>query len=71
MATVNSILDQRMKKPSNTSKMSAMAKQSANGNLTSFSGIFSVSELNDKEKEAFRKSVEHVKSLVAAAEKFL
>ena len=42
MAKVNSILDQRMKKPSNTSKMAAMAKQSATGNLTSFSGIFSV-----------------------------
>lgn len=51
MAKVNSILDQRMKKPSNTSKMAAMAKQSATGNLTSFSGIFSVIELNAKEKE--------------------
>jgi hypothetical protein len=51
MAKVNSILDQRMKKPSNTSKMAAMAKQSASGNLTSFSGIFSVAELSAKEKE--------------------
>ena len=51
MGKVNSILDQRMKKPSNTSKMAAMAKQSATGNLTSFSGIFSVVELSDKEKE--------------------
>lgn len=31
--------------------MSALAKQSANGNLTSFSGIFSISELSDKEKD--------------------
>jgi hypothetical protein len=52
MANINSILDQRMKKPSNTSKMAAMAKQSATGNLTSFSGVFSVTELSSKEKEA-------------------
>ena len=52
MVKVNSILDQRMKKPSNTSKMAAMAKQSATGNLSSFSGIFSVAELSAKEKEA-------------------
>jgi hypothetical protein len=50
MANVNSILDQRMKKPSNTSKMAAMAKQSASGNLTSFSGVFSIAELSAKEK---------------------
>ena len=51
MPKVNSILDQRMKKPSNTSKMAAMAKQSATGHLTSFSGIFSVVELSAAEKE--------------------
>lgn len=51
MKKVNSILDQRMKKPPNTSKMAAMAKQSASGNLTSFSGIFSVSDLSTQEKE--------------------
>lgn len=52
MSKVNSILDERMKKPANTSKMAAMAKQSANGNLSSFSGIFSVAELSEKEKQA-------------------
>lgn len=51
MATINSILTQRMKKPSNTSKMAAMAQQSATGNLTSFAGIFSVAELSAQEKE--------------------
>lgn len=50
MATINSILDQRMKKQSNTSKMAAMAKQSVNGNLTSFSGVFSVTDLSVNEK---------------------
>lgn len=52
MVKVNSILDQRMNKPPNTSKMAAMAKQSASGNLTSFAGIFNFEDLNDKEKEA-------------------
>lgn len=51
MANMNSILAQRMKRPMNTSKMAAMAQQSANGNLTSFSGVFSVSDLSSKEKE--------------------
>ena len=51
MANVNTILEQRMKKPSNTSKMAEMAKQSANGNLTSFSGVFSIADLSAKEKE--------------------
>lgn len=52
MADVNSILDQRMKKPANTSKMTAMAKQSASGHLTSFAGVFSVAELSLQEKES-------------------
>jgi translation initiation factor 2 beta subunit (eIF-2beta)/eIF-5 len=51
MSNVNSILDQRMKKPSNTSKMAALAKQSSTGNLTSFSGIFNIADLSEKEKE--------------------
>jgi hypothetical protein len=51
MATIHSILTQRMKKPSNVSKMAAMAQQSATGNLTSFAGIFSVAELSAQEKE--------------------
>lgn len=51
MASVNSILNQRMKKPADTSKMAAMAKQSANGQLTSFSGVFSVADLSSTEKE--------------------
>ncbi|WP_068467527.1 CT583 family protein [Candidatus Protochlamydia phocaeensis] len=52
MADVNSILTQRIKKSPHTSKMAAMAQQSATGNLTSFAGVFSVSELSDKEKLA-------------------
>ncbi len=51
MSNVNSLISERLKKNNQTSKMSELAKQSASGNLTSFSGIFSVSELSDKEKD--------------------
>jgi hypothetical protein len=50
MSNVHSILDQRTKKNPAASKMAAMAKQSAAGNLTSFAGVFSVAELSDNEK---------------------
>ena len=59
MAKVNSILDQRMKKPVLSSKMAAMAQQSATGNLTSFSGIFSIVELSEKEKESLSSILNH------------
>lgn len=51
MSNVNTLLSERLKKGNQSSKMAVMAKQSANGNLTSFSGVFSVSELSDGEKE--------------------
>lgn len=50
MSDVNSLISERLKKNGHTSKMSALAKQSASGNLTSFSGIFSVTELSEHEK---------------------
>lgn len=50
MKDINAILSQRAKKSEHSSKMAAMAKQSSAGNLTSFSGIFHVEELNEKEK---------------------
>jgi hypothetical protein len=52
MANVNSILTQRVKKSPHLSKMAEMAKQSATGNLTSFAGMFSVTDLSDNEKNA-------------------
>lgn len=52
MTNINAVLNQRIKKSENTSKMAAMAKQSARGDLTSFSGVFSVTELSLKEKES-------------------
>lgn len=52
MSNVKELLAQRLKKSEQSSKMAEMAKQSANGSLTSFAGIFSVSELNDHEKNS-------------------
>lgn len=51
MSNVNDLLSQRLKKNEQSSKMAAMAKQSANGKLTSFSGIFPLSTLSESEKE--------------------
>lgn len=51
MGSINELLTKRLKKGDNPSlKMTEMARQSASGNLTSFSGIFSVSELSPHEK---------------------
>lgn len=51
MSNVNSILDKRMKKPIHDSKMAVMAKKSANGDLSSFAGLFSIADLSFSEKE--------------------
>lgn len=51
MSKVNALLEQRLKKNENSSKMAEMARKSVQGDLTSFSGIFSVNDLNAKEKE--------------------
>lgn len=51
MSNVNQLLSKRLNKNEKSSKMAEMAKQSARGNLSSFSGIFTVSELNQGEKD--------------------
>lgn len=51
MSNVNSLISERLKKNTSSSKMSALAKQSASGNLTGFSGIFSMTDLSEKEKD--------------------
>jgi len=51
MSNVNALLNQRLQRGEQSSKMVAMAKQSASGNLTGFTGIFSVSDLNESEKD--------------------
>lgn len=50
MSNVNALLEQRLKKKEASSKMAHMAEQTIQGQLSSFSGIFNVSELNEKEK---------------------
>lgn len=51
MSTINALLNQRTKKSPLSSKMAALAQQSASGGLSSFTGVFSVSELSTQEKE--------------------
>jgi hypothetical protein len=51
MSNINELLTKRLKKAETPStKMAEMSRQSASGNLTSFAGIFSVSELSTNEK---------------------
>lgn len=51
MNRVNKFLSQRLKKNEKSNKMSALATQSMQGNLTSFSGIFGFTDLSPSEKE--------------------
>lgn len=52
MKKVNSLLKGRLKPSENSTKnkMSSLAQRSSAGNLTSFSGVFSIADLNKKEK---------------------
>lgn len=55
MSKVNSLLTERLKAPTEKlSKMSNLAELSSRGNLSSFSGVFKVSALNDKELESLK-----------------
>lgn len=51
MSSVNALLTKRLKKNERSTKMKEMAEQSAEGNLTTFSGVFGVTELNENEKD--------------------
>jgi hypothetical protein len=52
MAKFSSLLSLRLKqKDSQAPKITALAKRSSKGNLSSFSGIFQISPLNDQEKQ--------------------
>jgi hypothetical protein len=52
MVKVNSLLAQRLKMATEKfSKMTHLVEKSSNGNLSSFSGVFRVSALNEKERE--------------------
>src|ERR1700690_3070850 len=52
MAKMNSLLAQRLKMATaKFSKMTNLVEMSSAGNLSSFSGVFRVAPLNDKEKD--------------------
>lgn len=53
MVKVNSLLTERLKKATEKfSKMTGLVERSSSGNLSSFSGVFRVTPLNDKERQA-------------------
>ncbi len=52
MTKINDLLTERLKKKDSSMKMAAMAEQTVNGTLTSFSGIFGGGQLNSNEKAA-------------------
>ncbi|MBM3208341.1 MAG: hypothetical protein FJZ57_07065, partial [Chlamydiae bacterium] len=55
MAKVNSLLSERLKKATEKlSKMSNLAEMSSSGNLSSFSGVFRVSQLTPQEQDQIR-----------------
>lgn len=59
MGNINELLAKRLKKAEAPSaKMTEMSKQSASGNLTSFAGIFSLSELSPHEKALLEEILE-------------
>jgi hypothetical protein len=68
MGKINALLTERLKKTQASSKMAAMARQSANGNLTSFSGVFSIADLSEMEKtgiEAILREYAHDSQIIA------
>jgi len=50
MSNVSELLAQRTRKNEQSTKMAELASKSASGNLSSFTGLFSISELSDAEK---------------------
>lgn len=62
MAKVNSLLTQRLKMATEKlSKMTNLVEMSSSGNLSSFSGVFRVTPLSEKEKEAIQNLLEQYK----------
>ncbi len=59
MSKVNSLLTQRLKAPlERLSKMTDLAEMSSSGQLSSFSGVFKVSSLSEKEEEILKTLLE-------------
>ena len=51
MTKINDLLNLRFKQKNSQQKMTALVEKSNNGELSSFSGVFRVAALNEKEKE--------------------
>ncbi len=51
MAKVDTLLSERLKKSENSTKIASLAKHSAEGNLTTFAGLFNMAELSSYEKQ--------------------
>lgn len=62
MSKVNDILSQRLRQNETNPKMAALAKKSAEGSLTGFSGIFGFAELTALEKEGLKSLLERFSS---------
>ena len=64
MAKVNSLLSERLKKATEKlSKMSNLAEMSSSGNLSSFSGVFRVSQLTPQEQDQIRELLNQYASI--------
>src|SRR5690606_29374230 len=50
MSKFNDLLNLRFKQKDNQAKMTALVERSNNGDLSSFSGVFRVAQLNEAEK---------------------
>jgi len=60
MAKVNSLLSQRLKAATEKwSKMTNLVEMSSSGNLSSFSGVFRVSPLSEKEEHSLQEILRH------------
>lgn len=58
MSNVNELLAQRTRKNESSTKMSELARKTASGNLTSFTGLFGISELSEAEKTELEELLE-------------
>jgi hypothetical protein len=60
---MNSLLSQRLKSAGEKfSKMTNLVEMSSNGNLSSFSGVFRVSPLNDNEKQSLQQILDQYRN---------
>jgi hypothetical protein len=69
MAKITSVLQERLKKKQNIEKITALARRSSHGNLSSFEGIFSSSQLSKEEKETLENLLKRYRNKTCKPEK--